>query len=456
MAPDAPADPGPPADFPADPAADAAAPEPEVSGNYLVVEELQRMPRLLARGLLYLVVLFVAAAVIYAVAGRIDIVVQCPAMARPVSDKLAVVSAGDGVIAEVYVAAGQAVRKGAPLFRVDTQDGVTHQVKLRELNAVLPQKEAAFEAQIAALRTALADLAAEHESALRVHDIKREQNVLQLQSNRADQEYWRAEEQQLVAELANTQTLFDRQLTSLAEYNNIRSRRERARVELAKLGSQHSILTNEAAILAQDLASARITFAGRRQQMQADLRKLELDRDSALTSLRSEQETVAGLIALRGAPPDAAPAGSASHLVAAEKDGVISALFYHGPGAYVRQAEPLATLVPDGTGLFMELQVANRDIGFIDTGMPVKYKFDAFPYFDYGSLTGRVVTIAAAATDDAALGHVYIVNGSLDKDHFLIHGRPRAVKPGMTARAEIVTERKSLAAILFGKLKQKF
>ena len=64
------------------------------SRNFLVVEQLQRMPSLFSRGLLYLLVVLLIAAVVYSVAARMDVIVSCRAVARP--DAVVSADAGKG------------------------------------------------------------------------------------------------------------------------------------------------------------------------------------------------------------------------------------------------------------------------------------------------------------------------------------------------------------------------
>ena len=64
---------------------------------------------------------------------------------------------------------------------------------------------------------------------------------------------------------------------------------------------------------------------------------------------------------------------------------------------YVTQnAEPLLKIVPDGK-LGGEVNVGNRDIGFIRAGQPVKVRVDSFPYTEYGEINGTISRIGADA-----------------------------------------------------------
>ena len=142
------------------------------------------------------------------------------------------------------------------------------------------------------------------------------------------------------------------------------------------------------------------------------------------------------------------------NIIRSINSGTILELNFKNKGEYVRESDLLCTIVPAGDPLYMDITVANKDMGFIETGLEIKYKFDAFPYSDYGTLSGKVTAISPSAVEDKTLGYVYPIKGSLDTLYFEARGKRYPVKSGMTATAEIVTEKKSIFSMLFLKLKR--
>lgn len=63
-------------------------------------------------------------------------------------------------------------------------------------------------------------------------------------------------------------------------------------------------------------------------------------------------------------------------------------------GAVVQSGQRILTLVPRDAELQVEADIAGSDQGFIKPGDPVKIKFDAFRYLQYGTASGRVRTIS--------------------------------------------------------------
>ena len=81
--------------------------------------------------------------------------------------------------------------------------------------------------------------------------------------------------------------------------------------------------------------------------------------------------------------------------------------------------------------------------------LDVKFKFDAFPFAEYGVITGKLTKIAPAAEETAAMQpSFYRAYASMDQDYFRVKGERVALLSGMTATAEIVTESKTVLSLL--------
>jgi HlyD family secretion protein len=334
------------------------------SENSLVSEHLQKMPSLFSRGLIYLIVILLAVSFIYSLVGKMDIVVECPAVARSVSHEMRVLSDRTGYLENVFVVEGQEVAKDAPLFHIRSRERLKQRAEVDRIK---------LEQEKSALNSLLTDIA-----------------------------FWEKEVQRISRELENLEDLYKSGIVSGKEVTDARSRLEKAQTELKKLGAQRDISQNEIRIL--------------EKQISEDV---------------SESEKT----------------------VRAESAGVILELFFRNKGDYIRESDLLCTIVPTDTPLYVDVRVANRDIAFIEKDMAIKFKFDAFPYREYGFLKGRVSSISPSAIEDKNLGYVYQVQGALDKAYFDIKGKRYGVKPGMTAVAELITEKKTIFSLLFKKFR---
>jgi len=238
---------------------------------------------------------------------------------------------------------------------------------------------------------------------LEVKRLKLEQNKSSLASIESDTVFWQNEIKRLAKDVTSMEALQKSGIVSAKDTDSARSQLEKARTEAQKLVSQREITLNENKILESEMA-------------------------------RETEES--------------------QKTIRAQTAGIISELYFKNTGVYVRESDLLCTMVPADSPMSMDIKIANRDIGFIEKNMTVKYKFAAFPYQDYGMLMGKVSAIPPSAVEEQNLGFIYIVQATLDKAYFEIKGKKYPIKVGMTARAEVVTERKTVFSLLFKSAKK--
>jgi membrane fusion protein, hemolysin D len=80
--------------------------------------------------------------------------------------------------------------------------------------------------------------------------------------------------------------------------------------------------------------------------------------------------------------------------------------------------------------------------------MPVKLKFDAFPFQDHGTVTGKIIVIAPEAQVDERSGSFYKVIIAAGQTGIIAKGKNVPLRPGLTLTAELITERKSILDII--------
>lgn len=133
--------------------------------------------------------------------------------------------------------------------------------------------------------------------------------------------------------------------------------------------------------------------------------------------------------------------------------GIITNLNVRAPGSIVQSGQDLATIVPTDAPLVVDAQVPNKDIAFIEKGLPVKLKFDAFPSQDYGTIEGKIIEVSPDAQKDEKSGESsYKVIIELQQREIKTKDKKIALRPGLTLTADIVTERKSVLRQLFAPL----
>lgn len=424
------------------------------SENFIVTEHLQKMPNLFSRGLLYLTILIIMVTLVYMLVGRIDIVVESKSVVQPSTHMVKILSDRDGYIEKIFVSEGQRIEPNGPLFVIRSKEALTHRTKVNELQRSIPLKKEFYGTKIAAVSDELRQLGDEYSKTLNVKRLKLDQNTISLHSMESDLAYWQKEVEHLSKEFEGIQALFEKRLVSIGVYNNTRSRLEKARTEVEKLHLQKETLLKEKTILGEEIEEAKLRYGNRKRILEKEIRTLDLERTTTLQSMQSEMEMSQRMLSIKHGPSTASRNEKGrENLIQAEKPGVISELYFRNTGEFVRASDLLCTILPSDSPYHMEITVANKDIGFIENGTEIKYKFDAFPYTDYGTLSGKVMLISPSAVEDKTQEFVYRIQGSLDQAHFEIKGKQYPIKAGMTATAELVTEKRSIFSMVFKKMR---
>ena len=125
-------------------------------------------------------------------------------------------------------------------------------------------------------------------------------------------------------------------------------------------------------------------------------------------------------------------------------------------GQSIAADAPLATVLPKGSGLHVELLVPTRAIGFITKGQEVVLRYEAFPYERFGQYRGVVTDIGRNVwTQGDRIGPlsakepVYRVDVSLDKQSVTALGQEFPLRPGMLVNADLLLEKRTLLEWIF-------
>ena len=112
------------------------------------------------------------------------------------------------------------------------------------------------------------------------------------------------------------------------------------------------------------------------------------------------------------------------------------------PGALVMQ------IVSDKIVVEAEVQISNRDIGFVKVGQPVKLRVTTFDYARYGIAKGFLKRISASSVVSPE-GRPYY-KGLVELNNEFVGNVPakHPMQPGMTVEAEILTGEKTLLQYL--------
>lgn len=119
--------------------------------------------------------------------------------------------------------------------------------------------------------------------------------------------------------------------------------------------------------------------------------------------------------------------------------GQVQELAVNTVGGVVTEAQQLMTIVPNEEHLEVEVQVTNKDIGFLQDGMPAEIKIHTFPFTRYGVIAAEVTVISDDAIIDEQKGLIFTMRLRLKHNSLWVDGREVKLMPGMTVTAEVQT-----------------
>lgn len=399
-------------------------------------------PSPLPRLFLYLLLALVAAAVVWAAFGRLDIIAIAPGRIVPQNYLQIVQPAESGIVRELLVREGDRVEAGQVLARMDRRfseadkrtlenDLAMKRLQLRRIDAELagadhltqgsepPELFAQVEAQFRARRRAHLD---------------------QLETERTqltkDEQDLRAAEE-IAAKLKLSLPIAIEQEQSYEKLV-----REGFANRLAYLEKQRQRIAMEQDLKAQQFAIAGLRATveqarNRAAQVQSAYREaLQNERIEAQAQdhrLRDELEKQTARVELQE--------------LRAPQDGIVKDLATHTVGTVMQPGTVLLTLVPVNEPLQAEVWVGHEDAGFVGPGRPVKVKLAAYPFQKYGMISGQVLRISPDASepsvgrpgsrDGTAAGSGYRTLVSIASPYLEADGKRYPVSPGMQVSAEI-------------------
>src|SRR3954470_18709369 len=125
-------------------------------------------------------------------------------------------------------------------------------------------------------------------------------------------------------------------------------------------------------------------------------------------------------------------------------------------GQSVAADAPLATVLPKGSGMHVELLVPTRAIGFLNKGQEVVLRYDAFPHERFGQYRGTITDIGRNVwTSGERVGPlsarepVYRVDVALQKQSVTALGQEFMLRPGMLVNADLLLEKRTLLEWIF-------
>jgi adhesin transport system membrane fusion protein len=363
---------------------------------------------------IYLMLAVLAAAVGWAAVARVDMITRGEARVIPEGREQVIASLEGGILRELLVREGDAVKAGQPLALLDPT----------RVEAV----QAEGQAKRLALRAAIARATAESTGQpLRFGPELKDARA----PVAAETVSFQARQRSLQEAVAITQRSLALLEKELGVAESMSAKGLMSEVEVMRVRRQF----NDLSLQVQERINRH------RQEASVELARLQTE----LTQL--EENLVVRDDAVKRTT------------LVSPVNGLVKQIRTNTVGGVVAGGAPLMEIVPVGDKVLVEMRVKPADIGFLRVGQAAEVKLTAYEFTVYGSMSGKVVTISPDALGDperaqAPDGTWYRALVVADRSSLQAGGKPLAAIPGMTGTVEVnVGERTVLSYLLRPMLK---
>ena len=406
------------------------------------------------RALLYIVLLFVGIALIWAWWGKVDVVASAPFRLVPLGKVKTLQARRGGEIQHIGVSEGDRIDEGQLLFKLKSWEtwGDLRELEQAEMafrkaeydyRRVLPRRKELNRETIASLEKRLAVLQrfmAAHQSALKDYHADEGDgggagNDAAEAELRAQIGFRQAEIDHLKQDYLQQKMLFERQLISKVDINDARVRYLSALAALP--GRMSEIYKQETAVqdLKRRILETRIAHGRETSQMKHAFETARLRLEQARKRVDRQLE-------------------AESDLILAPESGIVTRVEVNTLGQVINKGQALVSLAPASAPIVAELTVLNRDVGLLKRGQIVKLKYDAFAFQDFGIKRGWLRQISPDAVIDETVGPIFRGIVELEETTMVVKGREKPLLFGMKGTAEIMTDRQSVLLMLLSPLRK--
>jgi multidrug efflux pump subunit AcrA (membrane-fusion protein) len=455
-----------------------------------------QQPNVWSRAILWGIVGFASAGIIWASVAKIEEAIPAMGQLEPQGRVQEIQAPLNGVVQEIYVKDGQSVKKGDLLIRFDPTTAEAERKSLEQIRASLERQNQFYRSQ---LNGAVAT------DGTQAQQLNLPPEVVSLTINRATllQEIALYEAQ--LNGTTNTAGLTPEQAARIQSgVSEARSREAAAQLEVSQLQEQLNQARTQLATARQTLSIDEKVLADlqgllaeggiqrlqvTRQQQQVLESRSEVERltqeeqrltfaiNQANQKSTNEQSTTQNTLLERIAANRKEIASIESQLnqkildnedrlaeissqlsqnqqtlkyqeLRSPVDGIVFDLKPKGTGFVANTSEPVLKIVPND-GLRAEVFVTNKDIGFIEQGMPVDIRIDTFPFSEFGDIKGRIINIGSDALppDEVHQYYRFPVTVEMDGQTIRASGRDIPLQAGMSVTANIITRDRTIMSI---------
>lgn len=406
---------------------------------------VHRTPRHLI-GVVMLIAVFVIAAIVWMNWAKIDVVIRGAGKVSTASQVQNIQSLEGGIISDILVVEGQVVEAGQPLIKISD---VAFSSSFEE-NRLLYLELAARSSRLTAEAfgkpfESVAEVKAEAPELIASEKSLYDSNQAQLRETLSIHEEKINQQQSAVREAKSKQNQLKRSLDLVKREIKIKSplkdRGIISEVEFLQLQQKEAELEGE--IEAVRLSVPRINSTIEEARFNKQKERLDFQ-NKAKKELNEVNAEIGRIKETQTALKDRVRRTTLRSPV----KGVVQRLYVNTIGGVINPGNNILEIVPQEDALLVELNIQPADIAYVSVGQFARLKFSAYDFAIHGSLQGIVTFVSADTITNEDGESFFLVRVKPNKSHLGSKVGELPIKIGMTAEADIITDKKTILSYL--------
>ncbi len=462
-------------------------------------ESLDTLPQVWTRGLLYFLVAFVSMILPWMILSKVDETGTARGRIEPKDKTIKLDVAVAGTVAEIRVKEGDSVKAGQTLLLLESelvkselrqaQDKLEGQLnRLSQLKSSknqlivsLATQEQQNQSQKLEKQTQIDQAQQNILSLKNAYELQKDERLSQVNQAQQTLKNSRTASQLVESSLASSQ----REVQRYSKLNKTGVVPEINLVEKQDIAKDKQKLYEQAK---SDIQQAKLRLAEQQSSYERNLRQANADIEQAKLRLKEQERgyqtlTRSGQLAvlkiaeqqknldtdITSLKSDIAQSKSqidslkfqlGQRELKAPVSGILFQLPIQKAGSVVQLGTMVAEIASINSPLIIRAQMATTESGSLRTGLPVKLKFDAYPFQDYGVVSGELIKISPNTVEvDTPNGKVAAYNLEIAIKQNCIPSADKCIplRPGDTATAEVIVRQRRIIDFLidpFKKLQQ--
>lgn len=398
-------------------------------------------PSPMGRLITWIIIIFFVIAVIWALIGKVDIVVTAPGRLITSGHAKIIQPLDSGIVQAIYVTEGQVVSEGDILIELKPDSAIADEQRLENELASLAQDEIRAQTTLEWIKQKNPNV---KQLPLELGPVQQQlllsqwhQHRSQINTLKHEQDKYRSEQDSIKQQVKKYESI----LPILSK-----------RADKTKMLSQKQLMQEDQYL---EMEQQRLTVFHDHKASQQRAKELEAAinevgsqiehvKKAFNSEILSQLQQVSRQYKSLNQEKIKATANRQARTLKAPVSGVVQQLVIHTHGGVVTPAQKLMVIVPSNNQLEVEAMVANQDIGFVREEQSVEVKIDAFPFTKYGVIDGTLDNLSNDAIADEQLGLIYKAQVSMQDFTIQVENKSVNLSPGMTVSVEIKTGKRRL------------